>query len=224
MTWVKPNTCYVIMPFSSTPKHKESEWTDIFQNFFRPILQSLRLDCHRSKALVGLVLRDIVESIHCSDVILADLTDTKPNVLYELGIAHTMTNNVVMVSQDISSTPSDLKPYGTIKYDHTTKEGVIEFTRNLSEALSRFRAEKPKPAGPVFDFLGSTHRLLEQFYQPAVNPIAYLECTKCHEIYEVPLGGITQGKPMEQYAYPVAHEHWEPAIFKGIKGIHEPSQ
>jgi len=215
MSWIKFNTCYVIMPFSSTKTHTEKEWEDTFQNLFKPTIESLGYSCYRSKASVGLILRGIIESIHSSEVILADLTDSKPNVFYELGIAHAMTNSVIMVSQDLSSIPSDLKPYGVIQYDPNTKEGAIEFTRNVSEALQRLHQQDPKPAGPVYEFLKLTHRKMEHFYHAASNPVVYMECAKCHTVYEVPLNGMTHGAG----DIPSLCQHWEPAIFRGIKGI-----
>ena len=218
MSWIRPKTCYVLMPFSSTKSHSDAEWTETFEKFFKPTLESLGYDCQRSTASVGSILGGIIESIHSSWVILADLTDCKPNVMYELGIAHTMTNNTILVSQDISSVPSDLRSYGVVVYEPRTKDGAIEFAKRISKALSELQNQNPKKASPIYEYLGLTHRRMEQFYHPALEPVAYLECAKCHVIYEIPLNGMSQG------AGDVVNlcRHWEPAIFRGIKGIHLP--
>ncbi len=220
MSWIKPDSCYVIMPFSGTTTQSEPEWTDIFTNFFKPIMESLGYSCERSKALVGTIFKDVVESLHSSLVILADLTDAKPNVFYELGIAHTITNNVIMVSQNLTNIPSDLRAYGVIQYDHKTKQGAVKFTSDVSEALGKLlRQQAPKKASPILEYLGLTHRYLEGFYPMITNPVAVMRCAKCNMIYEVPINGMTQGAGDQEKGFgPQRCGHWEPAVFLGIMG------
>lgn len=216
MSWIKAKTCYAIMPFSFTATRTQEQWTDVFENLFKPTLESLGYQCTRSEASVGLILKGIIESIHASEVMLVDLTDAKPNVFYELGIAHTMTNNVIMVIQDLSYVPSDLKPYGVIPYDPRTKEGVLQFARDLSGALRKILQKPPTRASPIYEFLGKTHRFLDNL---ATNPVAFLQCAKCHQLYEVPINGMSQGMGEADKYGPQLCGHWEPAIFRGLKGI-----
>jgi hypothetical protein len=216
MSWLEPKSCYVLMPFSSTRSHTETEWTETFEKFFKPTLESLGYSCERSVASVGSVLGGIIESIHRSWIILADLTDCNTNVMYELGVAHTMTNNTIIVSQDIGSVPSDLKSYGVILYDPKTKDGAMDFMKRVSAVLSELHSQNPKKASPIYEYLGLTHRRMEQLYHPALEPVAYLECSKCHVVYEIPLNGMSHGAGDTVNLC----AHWEPAIFRGIKNIH----
>lgn len=88
-----------------------------------------------------------------------------------------------MISQDASSAPSDLKPYGVIEYDPKTREGAIQFTKEISEALRILFESPPKNASPVYEFLRVTHRYLESFYPVLIKPIAIMQCAKCNRIY-----------------------------------------
>lgn len=47
------------------------------------------------------ILKDIVQMIYNSDVIIADLTDLNSNVFYELGIAHTLNKKVIAITRDL---------------------------------------------------------------------------------------------------------------------------
>jgi hypothetical protein len=167
-----------------------------------------------------MILKDILSNLHVADVILADLTDSKPNVFYELGIAHAITNRTVMVSQSLNFVPSDLKSYGVICYDPDTLEGYREFGISLSKALDRILGETPVPANPVSDFLKTNIRGLEFSLK---NPIALLECAQCRQVYEVPIGFLGHGSGgtnITPGGLPTLCGHWEPSIFRGLAGVH----
>ena len=63
------------------------------------------------------ILKDIIQPIYDADIILADLTGLNSNVMYELGIAHTMNKKTIMITQDnLDGLPFDLKQYRTQRY------------------------------------------------------------------------------------------------------------
>lgn len=221
-------TCYVIMPFSKTNTLDKNDWTRIFETLFKPTIELFGLTCQRSNVKTGSILHHIVTSIHDAVVILADITDSRPNVFYELGIAHAILDQVVMVSQRIDECPSDLKQYGIIPYSpQPSHEQLIQFQSDVKNAMvSVFRAETK--ASPVSQYLGKTVKKLET---QLANPVALMECAKCHRTYSVKLGETTQsdlGAAQTDNAgrrtNPIGIEHqakglcghWECAIFKGL--------
>jgi len=209
------NTCYVIMPFSDSKSCSKEEWDNIFEKLFKPTFEHLGYQCSRSKASVGLVIKRILESIHSSEIIMADLTDAKPNVFYELGIAHAITNRTIMVTQDLSSVSSDLKPYGVIEYEPDTKEGYMKFGTDITEALRRLLSPKPPSGNPVIDFLGINIRFLEVILE---KPVALLECAKCHRVYQVSLETMAKALAVDA-GLRVDCGHYGSFIFKGLAGI-----
>lgn len=63
------------------------------------------------------ILADIISPIYNADIILADLTGLNPNVMYELGIAHSFNKKTIVITRDeISTLPFDLKQYRTKGY------------------------------------------------------------------------------------------------------------
>lgn len=222
--------CYVIMPFSSTNTLTEQAWHRVFEAIFKPTFEILGYKCIRSDVKTGSILQDIITNIHQAQVIFADLTDNKPNVLYELGIAHTITTRVIMASQRIDEYPSDLKRYGIIQYNAEPKhEDIVTFQRDVKEALLKVNELKAQTS-PVFEYLQKTMRFLEWQLQ---NPIAIMQCSKCGLKYEVKINETTQSDfnvdTVDNYGrriHPIGIEHkkkglcghWECACFLRLKG------
>ena len=63
------------------------------------------------------ILADIIPPIYAADIVLADLTGLNPNVMYELGIAHSFNKKTIMITRDdLGSLPFDLKQYRAKDY------------------------------------------------------------------------------------------------------------
>lgn len=62
------------------------------------------------------ILQDIVIGISNADVVIADLTGLNPNVFYELGLCHALNKKVIIITQDMSELPFDIKSYRANAY------------------------------------------------------------------------------------------------------------
>ena len=61
---------------------------------------------------------DIIQPIYESDIVIADLTGLNPNVMYELGLAHSFNKKTIVITKDdLSQLPFDLKQYRAKDYD-----------------------------------------------------------------------------------------------------------
>ena len=137
------------MPFSKTNSHSALEWTSTYANVFKPAITGSRLgyECERSKIRTGAFIKDILTKLNQADVVLADLTDMNPNVFYELGVRHTLSNRTILVSEKMDFVPSDLKPYGVIIYD-TTPQGVEDFKTKIRKILRDLRDDPDRADNP----------------------------------------------------------------------------
>jgi hypothetical protein len=218
------------MPFSKTNTLSQEEWKLVFENIFRPTFEVLGFDCVRSDVKSGAILQNIIMNLHRASIIFADLTDSKPNVLYELGAAHAITKRVIMASQRLEECPSDLKPYGIISYKADPKhEDTMKFQKELSESIARAN-DNNVLTSPILQFLGQDMYTLEGVI---TRPIAIMRCIKCGREYEVRVGETTQsdchvdalevGGRRRIHPIGIDHEkrglcgHWECAKFLGLK-------
>lgn len=74
--------CFVIMPFSSTSKiHTKEYWDSHFEHFMKPLIESCdNLKAFRSQPLRQDILRQVINDLVFSPIVVADLTDNNPNV------------------------------------------------------------------------------------------------------------------------------------------------
>ena len=97
------------------------------------------------------ILKDVINGIDAADVIVADLTDSNANVFYELGIAHALDKNVVLITQDIESVPFDLRSYKILEYDR--RLGQIGAAKNELRAIAKDIAnDNARFGSPFSDF------------------------------------------------------------------------
>jgi hypothetical protein len=153
----RPRTCFVMMPFSS-------EWSDPVWEAIHAAFAHEAVNCVRADSMRGpVILRDIVEGIAQSSLLLADITDRNPNVFYEIGIAHAWELDVLMITQEAKQIPFDTSSLRHIVYE-TSAEGLARLNFLLRQVartsagstLTPLSIEIMKPAMPTAgsNFLG----------------------------------------------------------------------
>jgi hypothetical protein len=153
--------CFVIMPFShTTDEHSEDYWPQFFCNFIKPTVGNLGYSCSRSQARPSNIIKDISKELFEADLVLAVLTDCKPNVWYELGIRHALRRGTIMIIEEGKNLPFDINQYGVIKYKDTIL-GRSEFEGLLQLFVRNIETQQPADS-PVADFFSS------YFLQPAL--------------------------------------------------------
>jgi hypothetical protein len=136
---------FVIMPFSA-------EFDGVFAALISPALVSYDVERADTRLDQRGIIEKIVRGISEADLVVADLTGTNANVLYELGIAHTLRRSTVMIAQDISQLPFDIRAYPVQPYSTHFQRApdLIGYLRQLGEAHA---ARLVEFASPVGDFL-----------------------------------------------------------------------
>lgn len=143
--------CYVIMPF-------DSKFDSTYSTAIRPAiakvskLQGEAWECVRSDDIrvPGSITKEIITSLYTADLVIADLTGNNPNVLYELGVAHSAGRIVVMITQDITNLPFDINTYRVHSYEHTS-DGLQSLGEYLSTTVVDALAGRVRMTNPVQD-------------------------------------------------------------------------
>ncbi len=159
--------CFVIMPFSPTKSCKD--WDNVYDNFISPAVNGARrgYKCERSKIRGGAFISDILTNLNASRVVLADLTDMNPNVLYELGVRHTLKNRTILISQSLDYLPSDLTAYGVILYEPTI-DGLPDFKIAIRDRLKDINNEPERSDNPVADYIKNRSYIIYERDREAV--------------------------------------------------------
>ncbi|SKA71229.1 hypothetical protein SAMN02745704_00101 [Paucidesulfovibrio gracilis DSM 16080] len=80
------------------------------------------------------IIQDVVSLIDRSRVVVCDCTGKNPNVFYEVGIAHTLGRDVVLVTQNEYDIPFDLRHIRYIKYLNNG-EGLLKLRHKLANRI-----------------------------------------------------------------------------------------
>lgn len=136
---IKGDFVFVIMPFSEP-------WSDyIWEKQIKPIVEKAgegKLVCRRADDLYGHdVMNDIARSIAEASVVIADMTGRNPNVFYELGTAHDMGKEVILISQSEDDIPFDLNRFrvGLYTNDGPGYEKLEAFLSNSIKSIMSTR-------------------------------------------------------------------------------------
>jgi hypothetical protein len=79
-------------------------------------------------------MQDVVSLIDRSRVVIADCTSRNPNVFYEIGIAHTLGREVILITQNDADIPFDLRHLRYVRYLNNG-EGLADLERRLLPRL-----------------------------------------------------------------------------------------
>lgn len=81
-------------------------------------INSIGLRCRRADDIWEnpAIIQDIVSLIDRSRVVICDCTNRNPNVFYEIGIAHTLGREVILITQNTNDIPFDLRHLRYVSY------------------------------------------------------------------------------------------------------------
>lgn len=118
----------VLMPFKSS-----------FTKVYESIQQSCAkagFRCQRADELWDRsdVMQDIFNLLFKSRIVVVDFSGKNPNVMYEIGIAHTIGRPVVPIAQSIEDVPFDLRHHRILTYSPNS-EGLTEMRNVLSKLI-----------------------------------------------------------------------------------------
>lgn len=101
----------------------------------------------------GSITKQILESIYSADLIIANLTNTNPNVMYELAFRHAVGKPVITIAEKGTIIPFDLLVERTIFYVNDPK-GMIDLREELEKANSAVDYSN-KQSGPIHEAIKS---------------------------------------------------------------------
>lgn len=140
--------CLVVMPFSrSSEQHTAEYWERLFESFIKPALQVYGYEAYKPADTPSNITKHIVRELAMADLVLAVLTDGRPNVFYELGVRHSLRNGTIMMTDGMER-PFDVSNYGIISY---SDQDPARFTRELGRYIRA--AEEGIGDSPISDFL-----------------------------------------------------------------------
>lgn len=119
------------MPFAK-------DFSDIYEFGIKGACNDAGLYCERvdEQVFLGSMLERIYSQISRSDMLIADMTGKNPNVFYEVGYAHALGKNVILLTSVAEDIPFDLKHFPHIVYGSEIKLLRTSLVRHLTHLTS----------------------------------------------------------------------------------------
>lgn len=121
-----------------------------FDARFNPVYDALQasvaaagMECRRADDIWihDHIIQDVVTLISRASVVVCDLTGRNPNVFYEMGIAHVLGKDVIMVTQSAQDVPFDVAHIRHVRY-LPNGEGLRQLQDEVQRRLEALRGRR----------------------------------------------------------------------------------
>jgi hypothetical protein len=138
--------CFVIMPFAP-------EFDDVYAAIKSSVESAVPAENRRCFRLdearpAGRITDRLLDELRSATLCVADLSGTKPNVMWEVGFAMALGKPTVIITQDIASLPFDLKDMQSIGYDRNRLNATLTkpLRQSVLDTLGTLRNAAPSVA------------------------------------------------------------------------------
>jgi hypothetical protein len=143
-TATEKDSCFYLGPFADP-------FNTIYADHIAPVFNKLNYVITRADEIFStdVIVEDIWVAINSASLIVAEVTGKNPNVLYEMGMAHTIGKPVLMVSQSVDDIPFDLRHRRCVVYSYTP-QGCRKLEEGISQTVEYLNAARKRPRSRGF--------------------------------------------------------------------------
>lgn len=125
---------FVVMQFSSP-------YNELYEDVIKKVCKEFDLNVVRADETYGpgLILADIIKQINESRLIIAEISQSNPNVFYEVGYSHALNKPTILIAEKTTKLPFDVSPFRTLFYENTIagKQKIEDgLKKHINAALS----------------------------------------------------------------------------------------
>ncbi|MPZ07275.1 MAG: hypothetical protein GEU26_12815 [Nitrososphaeraceae archaeon] len=147
----KEKICFVISPIDEEGTDTRNYADIVFEFIIKPAVEKLsykplRAD-HISKP--GLITLDIVNHLRDDALVVADLTESNPNVMYELAIRHAAAKHAIQIKDSSGQLPFDIQGMRTIPFRYMNATSMIACRDEISKQVQTIEANSTKVDSPI---------------------------------------------------------------------------
>lgn len=158
----KSLTCFVVMGFGIKTDFATGRQLDLNKTYkvlIKPVVENKGIVCVRADEIkhTGSIDLQMYNELLNADIVIADLSTSNPNALYELGIRHALRpRSTIVISEDKLPYPFDLNHIRITSYSHLGHaidyEEVERFRQLLSETIDHVLNSKEADS-PVYTYI-----------------------------------------------------------------------
>lgn len=133
---VKTKTCFIVTPIGADNSNIRRAADGVIDSAIEPVLREFNYMCkvaHRVNQQ-GLITAQVINDVVESELVIANLTELNPNVMYELALRHCTDKPIIHICEKGTILPFDIKDQRTIMYENDML-GVKELKENLKKYI-----------------------------------------------------------------------------------------
>ncbi len=155
-------TCFVVMGFHKKTDFPTGRTLDLDKSYrllIKPSVDECGLTCIRADEIThsGVIDVPMYQNLLDSDLVIADLSTSNPNALYELGVRHALRPfSTIVIAENKLQYPFDIAHTAIRSYQHLGDaidyDEVIRFRSELKSAIATILEKRDKDS-PVYTYL-----------------------------------------------------------------------
>lgn len=125
------------MPIGDEGSEVRKRSDKILRFIIRPAVEAFQYKAIRADEIdrPGIITSQVINHVIADDLVVADLTDSNPNVFYELAVRHASRKPVVQILEKSKRLPFDVSNQRTIFFDISDLESVEETKSSIQSQI-----------------------------------------------------------------------------------------
>lgn len=157
-------TCFVVMGFGEKTDFQSNpqrvlNLNKTFEFIIKPACEECGVECIRADTIIHSTVIDkpMYEQLLGADLVIADLSTSNANAIYELGVRHALRpHTTIVLAENNFKFPFDFSHLSMLMYEHLGKtigfEEVLRVKDELKKKITHL-LQQPEVDSPVFLFL-----------------------------------------------------------------------
>lgn len=140
---------FVVTPIGGTDSTTRRAADGLIASVLEPLLEGMGYEvfvAHKI-SLTGSITKQVIEHVLEDDLVICNLSELNPNVMYELAVRHATGKPVITLAEQGTRLPFDIADERTIFYTNDMR-GVAELSPALRSAITE-SAERPDQDNPI---------------------------------------------------------------------------
>lgn len=144
-------SCFVISPIGEDLSETRKRADQVLKHLVRPAVESCGYKATRADEIdkPGLITSQVIQAVVNDDLVIADLSETNPNVFYELAVRHMIRKPLIQIIQKGERIPFDVGGMRTISFDHQDLDSVAQAKEDIVNQIKEMEANPSQLETPI---------------------------------------------------------------------------
>jgi hypothetical protein len=170
----EPKNCFVIMPIGDESSDTRRRSDQVLKHIIKPAAELCGYAAIRADEIdkPGLITSQVIQRVIDDPLVIADLSETNPNVFYELAIRHAIRKPLVQIIEKGQRIPFDVAGTRTVHVDHKDLDSVSSAKEEIVRQIKQLEADPDDLETPIS--ISRDLQILKQSDNPRDRGIADL--------------------------------------------------